>query len=267
MSRGTWAATRMEEHMAALLAKMDQQSAKMDQQNEQLQLLTKQQIERVESIAERQKEAEEHIESLAGDLESVKRTVDGRLGAVEDRQESLRRELLADVLRELAPPGPPGEGAPLHPSAPLVVPPDTSVSAGMGEVAGRGDSTGSRTGEATTHVEDGVAEGGSRRRGATSDEGGVGATGGAATARAGAPINQQQRPAPFDGKTTWDAYRMQFDMLAEINRWSQSEKAAYLAISLRGPAATVLTNLPPRTTELRSPDYCPGHPVRHGASN
>ena len=30
-----------------------------------------------------------------------------------------------------------------------------------------------------------------------------------------------------------------------MNRWSDAEKAAYLAISLRGPAATVLTNLPP----------------------
>ena len=31
-----------------------------------------------------------------------------------------------------------------------------------------------------------------------------------------------------------------------MNRWSDAEKAAYLAISLRGPAATVLTNLPPK---------------------
>ena len=29
-----------------------------------------------------------------------------------------------------------------------------------------------------------------------------------------------------------------------MNRWTESEKAAYLAISLRGPAATVLMNLP-----------------------
>lgn len=43
----------------------------------------------------------------------------------------------------------------------------------------------------------------------------------------------------------WDAYRAQFELLAEINCWSDTEKATYLAISLRGPAATVLTNLPP----------------------
>ena len=36
-----------------------------------------------------------------------------------------------------------------------------------------------------------------------------------------------------------------------MNRWSNSAKAAYLAISLRGPAVTVLTNLPPE----RRQDY------------
>ena len=33
-------------------------------------------------------------------------------------------------------------------------------------------------------------------------------------------------------------------MLAELNHWTEQEKAAHLAISLRGPALTVLTNLP-----------------------
>ena len=54
-----------------------------------------------------------------------------------------------------------------------------------------------------------------------------------------------QRPAPYDGKGTWDAYHTQFEMLVRINKWNNLDKAAYLAISLRGPAATVLTNLPP----------------------
>ena len=36
-----------------------------------------------------------------------------------------------------------------------------------------------------------------------------------------------------------------FEMLACINRWRDVDKAACLAISLRVPAATVLTNLPP----------------------
>ena len=53
-----------------------------------------------------------------------------------------------------------------------------------------------------------------------------------------------QRPPPFDGKSTWEAYRSQFTLLAELNGWTEQQKAAYLAISLRGPALTVLTNLP-----------------------
>ena len=54
-----------------------------------------------------------------------------------------------------------------------------------------------------------------------------------------------QRPQPFGGDAPWDAYKLQFEMLAEVNMWSDGEKATFLAISLRGPALTVLTNLPP----------------------
>ena len=48
----------------------------------------------------------------------------------------------------------------------------------------------------------------------------------------------------LDRKTAWDAYHTQFELLAQLNRWSTTEKAAMLAISLRGAAVTVLTNLP-----------------------
>ena len=37
---------------------------------------------------------------------------------------------------------------------------------------------------------------------------------------------------------------MQFEMLANVNRWTEVEKATYLAVSLKGPALTVLSNLP-----------------------
>ena len=33
-------------------------------------------------------------------------------------------------------------------------------------------------------------------------------------------------------------------MLAQLNHWNNQEKATYLAVSLRGSALTVLTNLP-----------------------
>jgi hypothetical protein len=54
-----------------------------------------------------------------------------------------------------------------------------------------------------------------------------------------------QKPPPFDGRTPWDAYKLQFEMLADVNLWSDAERATYLAISLRGSALTVLTNISP----------------------
>ena len=63
--------------------------------------------------------------------------------------------------------------------------------------------------------------------------------GGAAAAR---PVHQAP---PYDGHANWDAYRMQFEMLVHVNHWTEVEKATYLAGSLKGPALTVLSNLPP----------------------
>ena len=54
--------------MAALLEKMDQR-------NEQLQLLTRQQAERVDE----HEETDEYIDAIKGDLDSVKRIMDGRM--------------------------------------------------------------------------------------------------------------------------------------------------------------------------------------------
>lgn len=51
------------------------------------------------------------------------------------------------------------------------------------------------------------------------------------------------RPAVYEGKCPWEAYFTQFEMLAGLNNWTEAEKAAYLAVSLRGSALTVLTNL------------------------
>ena len=63
---------------------------------------------------------------------------------------------------------------------------------------------------------------------------------------AAAPVgggSQLQKPSPFDGCSPWDAYKLQFEMLAAVNGWSNAQKATYLAVSLRGPALTVLTNI------------------------
>ena len=66
-----------------------------------------------------------------------------------------------------------------------------------------------------------------------------------------------QRPAPFDGRTAWDAYRTQFELLAEINRWNEVEKATFLAISLKGSALMILSNLPARADAAIRPLWLP----------
>ncbi len=58
---------------------------------------------------------------------------------------------------------------------------------------------------------------------------------------AGRPV---QKPTIFDGRSSWEAYMTQFEIVAEINQWDGPDKAAFLATSLRGPALTVLSNLP-----------------------
>ncbi len=53
------------------------------------------------------------------------------------------------------------------------------------------------------------------------------------------------RPPTYDGRSEWEAYRTQFEMLAQVNTWTEPEKATFLAVSLRGTALTVLLNLSP----------------------
>ena len=53
------------------------------------------------------------------------------------------------------------------------------------------------------------------------------------------------RPTPFDGMSSWDDYRAQIDLVAELNGWDSGTKAIYLAASLQGPARTTLGDLDP----------------------
>ena len=50
-------------------------------------------------------------------------------------------------------------------------------------------------------------------------------------------------PSPYDGKTSWDDYQAQFELIAELNGWNTSTMAIYLAVSLSGCAQAVLTDL------------------------
>ena len=230
----TRAVSKLEEQLAALMEKMDKQS-------EQLENLTRQQSERVDGIAQKQQETDEHVHAVEGDLHAVKTTVDERLSAMEgsltgvrtelqfelfERQERLRKELRDDFLREFS--GPTGLEGGLRPTASPFVPATmTTTGDGAGTVSAHTDS------RATT------TEGGALP-GAVSADSGAALERGIGTAGA-----IQPRLAPFDGKSAWDVYRAQFELLASLNKWSNADKATHLAISLRGAAATVLTNLHP----------------------
>ena len=60
------------------------------------------------------------------------------------------------------------------------------------------------------------------------------------------PDKPKIRPAMFNGNTSWEDYLAQFELIAEINRWNDSMKATYLAVSLSGPAQAVLGDLEPK---------------------
>lgn len=68
---------------------------------------------------------------------------------------------------------------------------------------------------------------------------GVAAEGGAAAAK---PV---QRAPLYNEHADWDTYHTQFEMLAKVNHWTEVEKVTYVAVSLKGPTLTVLSNSPP----------------------
>lgn len=53
------------------------------------------------------------------------------------------------------------------------------------------------------------------------------------------------RPAAYDGSEPWDDYKVQFELVAEINGWDDIRKSMFLASSLRGAAQGVLADLEP----------------------
>ena len=60
------------------------------------------------------------------------------------------------------------------------------------------------------------------------------------------------KPTSFDGSTSWEDYKAQFDLVAELNRWDTRTKAIFLAASLKGPAQAILGDLDPaQRTDLR----------------
>ena len=54
----------------------------------------------------------------------------------------------------------------------------------------------------------------------------------------------RHRPQEFDGSVSWEAYRAQFELLADARCWSSKEKALQLVGALKGSALEVLNQLP-----------------------
>ena len=50
-------------------------------------------------------------------------------------------------------------------------------------------------------------------------------------------------PAPFDGKSAWDDYRVQFELIADLNGWDEGTKAMYFAASSQGWVQAILADL------------------------
>ena len=57
-------------------------------------------------------------------------------------------------------------------------------------------------------------------------------------------VNSRQPPT-FNGKAEWAAFRVQFEMFAELSNWTQAEMGLQLAVCLRGPARATLALLEP----------------------
>ena len=54
-----------------------------------------------------------------------------------------------------------------------------------------------------------------------------------------------KKPAPFDGKVSWQDYRVQFELISALNGWTRSQMALELATSLRDEALSVLALIEP----------------------
>ena len=53
----------------------------------------------------------------------------------------------------------------------------------------------------------------------------------------------RQRPPKYDGKSIWESFRAQLEIVAELNAWTSAEMAAFLATSLEGSAANVIASM------------------------
>ena len=210
---------RQEELAAAQKTQMDTLTSRLEQQQQR--------------VARQQGETEERVDHLQTNLDSLKAVFNDRLTAAEDRlgeMQLLQDEAQAKQIHQLQE---------LHESVLKILP--GSHSGGMEPPIGAGD-YGKEAATAVLTPKSGA--------GAAATPHAIpppvldGEEVGGADVTATGTQKPLHRPAPFDGKSSWEAYSTQFELLSDLNHWSQTEKAVYLAVSLRGPALTVLTNLP-----------------------
>ena len=55
----------------------------------------------------------------------------------------------------------------------------------------------------------------------------------------------RRKPPTYDGNTSWQDYLVQFDLLSDLNNWTEDVKALELASALRGQAQSILSDLLP----------------------
>lgn len=63
--------------------------------------------------------------------------------------------------------------------------------------------------------------------------------------------NNKIKPPTYDGHTSFETYKLQFEMAGKANNWSNEEKVMALVVALRGPALDLLRTLP----EAEKGDY------------
>ncbi|CAG2246143.1 unnamed protein product [Mytilus edulis] len=73
-------------------------------------------------------------------------------------------------------------------------------------------------------------------------------------------------PSKYDGSVPWEDYKIQFEMISELNCWTDNQKAMFLATSLSGNAQSVLADIDP----IKRKDYqsiCAALTSRFGTEN
>lgn len=200
--------SKQEEQLATLVAMLEEQKEEQQRQSERLERLLQRHEQNQHQLEERQQNTSQQMEMLQEDVGSLKTLLHDQVGGMETELAAvLERQKQIKVEQKIL---------------------RQELKEELMHEMKRSlqDEVSSRALDSTLRV---------------SAEPFIPASGAEVPAVAGALAT---KPATYDGKTTWDAYRAQFELLAELNQWNDVQKATILAVNLRGPAVTVLTNIP-----------------------